>query len=121
MGHRRNDSYIENQYNAEYSLNSEERYKHLNKLLLADGKLINATLSPWDMLIYPHSNLGSYVVTAGEENRIDIVATKVYGNASLYWVLCYANGIKDPLKLPIGTYLVVPDIRDLFSYPNPLA
>lgn len=121
LGARTNDSYIKHQYLTDYSTTSLSRYKHGNKLLLADDKIINGNLNPWDMMLFPQTGLKEFVVTSGEENRIDIVATMVYGSASLYWVLCYMNAIDDPLTLPIGTILQVPNLTDLFTYPNPLA
>lgn len=120
LGTRTNDSYILKTYTAEYSITSLNRYKHAEKLMLYDKKLINNTMSPRDMIVDPKQT-SSFVVTAAEENRIDIVATKVYGSASLYWAICYMNGISDPLSLPIGTVLIIPSIKGLFEYPNPLA
>lgn len=117
---RSHDSYILEQYITEYSIASLSRYKHSNTFLLADGKTIKGNLNPWDRAI-ALANTSEFIVTVGEEDRIDIVATKVYGNASLYWVLCYANSISDPLKLPVGKYLLIPALEDLFEYPNPLA
>ena len=62
-----------------------------------------------------------YTVTAADENRIDIIATKVYGAAYLYWILCYINNIEDPLNVPVGRILLVPKISGLRQFPNPLS
>lgn len=116
-----NDSFIIKQFYNTYKITSRNRYKHSNLLLLADDKLIPATLNQWDMLIVP-KNSNSFVVTAAEENRIDLIATKVYGSAGLYWVICYANNIADPLtEITVGRLLTIPDLASLFTYPNPLA
>lgn len=120
LGTRTNDSYILKTYIAEYSITSLSRYKHLEKLSVYNKGIINSTPAKRDMGITPKQTT-TFVVTAAEENRIDVVATKVYGNASLYWAICYMNGISDPLSLAIGTVLTIPDLKGLFQYPNPLA
>jgi len=118
---RVNDDYIVSQYTVPYGIANNSRYKHLDELLLQDGKVINATLGPVDMSIYPFGGTNIYTVTASDENRIDIIATKVYGSASLYWIICYMNNIEDPLVLPSGRVLFIPDLGSLRQFPNPLS
>jgi len=36
-----------------------------------------------------------YTIPLGEQFRPDIIANKFYGDGKLYWVLVYANDIKD--------------------------
>lgn len=114
------DSYILEEYITEYAINSLSRYKHVTSYLLADDKIIKGVLNLWDKSILIQRSF-DYIVTAAEENRIDIIATKFYGNASLYWLICYASSIEDPLNLPVGTPLVIPYLEDMFTYPNPLS
>lgn len=121
LNKRNNDSYIINQYTIPYNITSLRRYKHIDQLELQDGKTILASLGPMDLGIYPHNGLNTYVVTSSEENRIDIVAHKLYGAAALYWILCYVNNISDPLTLPVGKILFYPDIASLKQFPNPLS
>ena len=117
-----NDSdFIKAQYIVPYGVNNPSRYKHIDDLLLDDDKVIKKTLGPVDLGIFPHEGTDFYTVKNYEENRIDIVATKLYGSASYYWVLCYMNNIEDPLKLPAGTVLLVPPISSLKRFPNPLS
>ena len=118
---RINDDYIKGQYIVPYSINDTSRYKHIDELKLIDGKSIKATLGPVDLSVYPFEGTSMYTVTSADENRIDIIATKLYGSASLYWVLCYMNKIEDPLNIPVGTVLFVPSISSLKRFPNPLS
>jgi hypothetical protein len=121
LKNRLNDDYILAQYKVTYGINDMSRYKHIDELLLADNKVLKATLGPSDMSIYPFNGTNIFTVTAAEENRIDIVAYKVYGAANLYWVLCYFNAISDPLNLPVGTVLFIPELTSLKQFPNPLS
>lgn len=120
----KDSDYIIKRFYHYYTQNSINRYKHLDKLLLSDGKIINATPSRADMVAFAILEPDTvYTVTSAEEHRIDILATKFYGRASLYWILCYANPIKlkDPLNIPAGTDLVVPKLVNMYQHPNPLA
>jgi hypothetical protein len=114
-------NFINSHYTVPYSIKDNGRYKHIDELLLNDGKVIKATLGPIDMGIFPFDGASLFIVTAAEENRIDIIASKVYGAASLYWIICYANNIHDPLNLPISTPLYIPAISGLRQFPNPLS
>lgn len=116
-----NDPSILSQYIVPYSTQDNNRYKHLDQLLLEDRKVIRATINPIDLGIMPFDGVSEHIVTADEENRIDIVATKIYGSASLYWILCYANSLEDPYDLPVGFPLIVPNISALRRFPNPLS
>jgi hypothetical protein len=121
LNKRENGSEILAQYTVPYGLDSLSRYKHIDELLLIDNNIIKATLGPVDLSIIPHNGLSTYTVPNYEENRIDLVATKLYGRASLYWIICYVNNISDPLVLPAGRILFIPDIQSLKRFPNPLA
>ena len=48
----------------------------------------------------------SYLVKDGE--RLDVIAGKVYGHGSLWWVIAGASAIGWWLQVPPGTQLVVP-------------
>lgn len=117
----KNGHNIKSQYIVSYSIENNSRYKHIDELLLEDGKIIKSTLGPINLGVLPFDGVETYVVTAAEENRIDIIATKFYGNASLYWIICYANRLSDPYNLPIGTFLEIPNIGALRRFPNPLS
>lgn len=120
-GHTNDPNFIRAQYTVPYGTKNPSRYKHIDELLLSDNKNIKATLGPIDLSIYPFEGTNMYTVTAADENRIDIISTKVYGSASYYWILCYINNIEDPLKLKAGTILFTPPISSLKRFPNPLS
>ena len=48
------------------------------------------------------------VVVVNNYTRLDILAKKFYGDASLYWAICYFNDILDPMDVPVGTVLKIP-------------
>jgi hypothetical protein len=118
---RYDDSYIKAHYSVPYSMISNGRYKHIDELLLYDGKLIKATLSPIDLSTIPFDGSQLYLVTSAEKNRLDLIALKFYGSSDLWWVICYMNNISDPLNLPIGKSLIIPVLSGLRKFPNPLA
>lgn len=121
-GRDNESSVIEGQYLVEYSTTDKSRYKHIDVLKLTTGEYVHSTLSLIDLSILPKSRLIDYTVTASDENRLDIIAYKLYGKSSLWWVIAYMNKLecKDPLNIPIGTILKCPSMQDLFDFPNPL-
>lgn len=122
---RTNSKEILAQYVVPYNIHSFSRYKHIDELLVDNGDntqtTIKATLGPIDLGIIPFGQLPIYVVPSYEENRIDLIANKLYGSSSLYWVLCYINNIADPLKIEAGRILFVPELSSVKRFPNPLA
>lgn len=40
----------------------------------------------------------TYVVQPGFENRLDLIATSVYGIPELWWVLARVNNLVDPME-----------------------
>lgn len=120
-GQENDIDFIKAQYTVPYGVKNNSRYKHIDELLLDDGIIIKSTLGPVDLSIYPYEGTDLYTVTAADENRIDIIATKIYGSAAFYWILCYINSIEDPLHVPIGTILFTPPISSLRRFPNPLS
>lgn len=118
---RLNDPKIIDQLVVPYSLENNSRYKHIDELVLVDGKRIKATLGPIDIGIFPYDGMTDHIVSEAEKNRIDIVATKHFGSASLYWVICYLNNIPDPLNIPEGLLLKIPRLDSLRKFPNPLS
>lgn len=117
-----NSRSILGQYMVPYRADGLSRYKHIDELDLQDGKTIKATLSPVDTSVYPFEVSTEYVVSEADENRLDIIAYKVYGRASMYWAIAYANSIKDPLtEVTAGRILLIPSISTLKRFPNPLS
>lgn len=116
-----NDESIRAHYTIRYGFESNSRYKHIDELLLEDGKTIKATMGLVDLGIYPFNGIDSYSVPESTENRLDIIATKFYGSASMYWVIGYTNVIPDPYVIPIGKPLILPVKEALWKFPNPLS
>jgi len=56
-----------------------------------------------------------YKVTHLTENRLDIIAYKIYGNAMYWWILAMANDIIDPFNIPINTLLRIPPISSVYD------
>ncbi len=118
---RYDDDYVKAHYTVPYSTTNNSRYKHIDELLLKDGKTVKATLGTTDLSVYPFSGMSMYVVPDGEEDRIDIIASKTLGSASLYWAICYMNNIDDPLSIKVGRTLYIPSLSSLRQFPNPLS
>jgi hypothetical protein len=48
------------------------------------------------------------IYTLKGSERLDVVAGRVYGNASLWWIIAAASGIGWGLQCPPGTMLRIP-------------
>lgn len=116
-----NSKSIKGQYMVPYKADGLSRYKHIDELDLQDNKTIKATLGPVDLGVFPYEAYTFYTVRQEEEHRIDIISYKVYGKASMYWAIAYANQLKDPLNIPEGTLLMIPSLATLKRFPNPLS
>ena len=58
-----------------------------------------------------------HIVTQEELGLPDAIAHKHYGDADLWWVICYYNGIIDPLNdMKIGAKIKVPNIQSAGSF-----
>lgn len=42
------------------------------------------------------------------QKRLDILANELYGDSSLWWVICQVNNIRNPFDIPVGTELKLP-------------
>lgn len=63
-----------------------------------------------------------HVVTAVEENRLDIIANKELGSVTYAWIIAYLNKVVDGYTVHEGQRLVVPtSITSLFSRGEMLA
>jgi len=59
----------------------------------------------------PYYTNDIYVV-ANETDYLDSMASKYYGDATLWWIIAQANGIKATLKAPTGTQIRIPQNID---------
>jgi hypothetical protein len=51
-----------------------------------------------------------------ENDRLDIIAGKEYGDSTLYWIISAASSIGWGLQCPAGTSLKIPNISDVSKY-----
>lgn len=115
------DSYVLAHYQVQYDLASDDRYKHIDELLLYDGKRIKATMGPIDLGFSPDGFIQPiYIVSEDKENRIDLISLEFYGASKFWWVIAYINRLEDPLNIPKGKTLVIPSLKGIRDFPNPL-
>jgi hypothetical protein len=83
-----------------------ERYdKPLQPITLADGRTVYKTARPSPVTPAP----GDVVLTAGEQDRFDILAQNIYRKSSEWWRIAAANGkVNGSLTVPIGSNLIIP-------------
>jgi LysM repeat protein len=57
-------------------------------------------------------NINDIYIVANETDYLDSVANKYYGDATLWWIIAQANGIKATLKAPTGKQIRIPQNID---------
>jgi phage tail protein X len=63
--------------------------------------------------IPPLSDSDTYIRTSTVE-RLDILASKFYGDTTLWWVIAAANGLgKGSLYVPVDIVIRIPDSRSI--------
>lgn len=121
---KRNSKKIKAQYAIPYSAKSNSRYKHIDDLQLESGITIKASMGPVNLSVFPFTREFEYIVQRGEEGRLDIIAYKTLGHASMWWAIAYRNHIYDPRdskEVSVGKLLYIPTIESLRTFPNPLS
>lgn len=73
-----------------------------------------------DLMIYPHNSDVRTVVSSAEEGRMDRVASRIYNNPLLAWVIARRNGIIDPTTVPAGRVLFCPSVQRIYAKGGPL-
>ena len=89
------------------------RYAELERVVNKDKQMY--VESPNDYVIASSNKDVYHKVQVGEVNRIDIISTKYYGTPLLYWAICKANHIENPLILPVGVVLRIPHISNIYD------
>jgi len=77
-----------------------------------DGKRVHLTTT------YPTipTSFSDIYIIATETDYLDTLAKRYYGDATLWWVIAQANGIKATLKAPTGQQLRIPrDIQSILT------
>lgn len=89
-------------------------FEILTKKAVVDGKidlLSNVLLVDYDKIAIEHWIL----VDEHTQMGLDLIAEKLYGDASYIWVLIKFNRISNPLELNIGDIVAVPVLDEFFS------
>ena len=83
------------------------RYQHIG--LLPGGRGLatsNACYKIWSACVA--GAIGFETHTLDEAERLDHIAGKHYGDATLWWVIAGASGIGWSLQAPAGTFIRIP-------------
>lgn len=51
-----------------------------------------------------------------ESVRMDVLAGREYGDATLYWIICAASDIGWTLQVPPGTKILIPNLEDVAKF-----
>lgn len=89
------------------------RYYQLRQIRESDGATYDETMRTVNIPFYEDDIY--YEVNSVTLNRLDVVSSSVYGTPLLWWVIAYASEIDDPLYLPIGTILRIPQKSRLYT------
>lgn len=103
-------------YKVDKTLYPTSRYRKLKRYVDADGNEIPET---YEQIKFAEDSEDVYHrVEPGEENRLDLIASKeeYLNNEHLWWVIAEASGIEDPLNVPIGTVLRIPSLSSLYAF-----
>lgn len=96
-------------FKSRYSTFNAIKRSHRNKPL---KDLVNS--KNWKTFLT--DNLESYkyqvaIIPASMENRADLIARAAFGSEKLWWIVCTANGIIDPMtELVAGKQIRIPII-----------
>jgi hypothetical protein len=101
----------DNKIKKEAGIKTENRY--FWSKVYKDG--LNLFFENWDILTIPDSPYDkAHVIEVGEEGRWDLISYKYYRTVKLWWFVCLANNVRNPLEiLPAGSAIKIPDIESL--------
>jgi hypothetical protein len=100
-------------YKVDKSLYPEDRYRKHRRYIDDNGNEVQETYDDIEITEKPADYYHS--VETGEENKLDLIASRYYNNESLWWVIAEASGIDDPFNVPVGTVLRIPDMSTLYG------
>lgn len=104
---------IVNSYN-DSSDSMISRYKKLRRIEDTSG---DTYIESYESINIPHREDDQYyIVTAAEEDRLDLVSYKFYSNPLYWWIIAEASDIIDPEVVPIGTLLRIPSLQSIVGY-----
>ena len=103
---------------TKYNLPHESRFRSTD--LYQDSETGVFFWGNWGISnISPHKTDTYHEVTAGEENRLDLISYAEYSTPKLWWVIALANNITNPLNIKPGIRLRVPSLSRVFTEINP--
>lgn len=112
----KNSKAIKREYRIDASKEPLSRYRNLVRLVDEDGRDYIEMLTDEDMYVPESPDDIIHEVKPGEEGRLDLISYKYYNTPGLYWVICYANNIDDPMDVKAGTILRIPSWTTLYGY-----
>jgi nucleoid-associated protein YgaU len=77
-------------------MNTNSRLRDLRVVTYDDEQVLEFPSEP---VVAPGADEIIYTVQAGEEGRLDLIASRVYGDPSLWWFIAGANNIFNPFSL----------------------
>jgi hypothetical protein len=103
--------YEDNEIKKQLDITVINRY-YLSKMYKQDLEVFFET---WDSRKVPDSSADRvHVIQVGEEGRWDLISYKYYQTVKLWWFICLANGIRNPLiTIPAGSAIRIPDFESL--------
>ena len=63
-----------------------------------------------------NGNIRTKEIYFDEGMRLDTLAGIEYGDGRYFWIICAASGIGYSMAVMPGTYVIVPDINDVFRF-----
>lgn len=105
------------QYGVCHDYSHISRYRNLRQI----SHEYNSLTDRWKALETPNAiqsnvEVNYYEVPPKYENRVDLIANELYGNARYGWIICYFNEITDGFTVAAGTRIQVPvSVDSLFN------
>lgn len=105
------------QYGVCRDFNHVSRYRALrrvthNPITASDRFVALETTNPFTT----HASIHYYEVPPMYENRLDLIAYKLLGDATYGWVIAHFNNIEDGFTVRAGQTLMIPDaVTSLFN------
>ena len=93
------------------------RYSFVKKIKVNDKNIIASNRVSANIFNAIENNQMNYTTYILEENeRLDVIAGKVYNESSYWWIIAAASGIGWGLQLPPGTFLKIPtNLEEVFG------
>ena len=57
-----------------------------------------------------------YKIYKYNNEKLDYLADKIYGDGSLWWIIATFNEINNPLKITLDYLLIPTDVQAIFDY-----